>query len=100
MTSVMKAIVEADVRLGDVRAQNFIVIRGTSLVVAVDFADAYYGYRNDRNRRMGVNIVGQAFLDSFRAYKEVVFEWVNKNMPEDVRGYYRKQESNKDIVPV
>lgn len=100
MTSVMKAIVEADVKLGDVRAQNFIVIRGTSLVVAVDFADAYYGYRDDKNRRMAVNIVGQAFFDSFHAYKDLVFEWVNENMPEDVRGYYRRQESNKDIVPV
>lgn len=100
MISVMKAIVEADVDLVDVRAQNFIVIRGTSLVVAVDFAHADYGYHNDEYRRLGVNIVGQAFLDSFRAYKDLVFEWVNKNMPEDVRGYYKRHEGNKDIVPV
>lgn len=100
MTNVMKVIVEADVKLGDVRAQNFIVIRGTSLVVAVNFADAYYGYRHDKDRRWGVNAVGQAFLDSLRAYKDLVFDWVNKNMPEDVRAYYRLHESNKNIVPV
>lgn len=84
MTSVMAAIIEADVYLMDLRAQNFIVIRGTNHVVAVDFASAFYGYRNDEDRRRRFNLVRQAFLESFLAYEDLVFDWIEKNMPEDV----------------
>lgn len=84
MTNVMTSIIEADVYLMDLRAQNFIVIRGTSHVVAVDFASAFYGYRNDEDKRRRFNLVRQAFLESFLLYKDLVFDWIEENMPEDI----------------
>lgn len=84
MTNVMTAIIEADVYLMDLRAQNFIVIRGTNHVVAVDVASAFYGYRNDEDKRRRFNLVRQAFLESFLLYKDLVFDWIEENMPEDI----------------
>lgn len=60
------------------------MIRGTNHVVAVDFASAFYGYRNDEDSRRRFNLVRQAFLESFLAYEDLVFDVIEKNMPEDV----------------
>lgn len=98
MTNVMKAIVDVDVKLVDVHAQNFIVMRGTELVVALDFANILYGFLDAEDRKWGVNIVGQMFLYSFREYRASVQDWVNKNMPEDVRGFYEREDINSDDV--
>lgn len=88
MAETMRAIVKAEVELNDARVTNFIFNCKTETVVAIDFAQVSFGYIDDRYRRIGLNGVARKFLDCFGPYEIPVQDWINENMPEDIRGYY------------
>lgn len=91
MTKAMKAIVQAGVRLLDIRTQNFLVIPETRFVVAVDFAMADFGYKLEENRAYEVKEVCKQFIREYGEFEDPVQDWIFANLPEDVRVFSHRR---------
>lgn len=87
MAKTMRAIIKNEVQITDARVQNFIFNSKTEAIVAIDFAQVYFGFYHEGHGQAQFGRIAREFLDCFGSYFDSVHDWVCKNMPEGERGY-------------